>query len=148
MNLGDIVKTGIISRPQKVVLYGPNGGGKTTTANEVFPDPIFIDTEDGSTHQDLHRIRTSTEESFFEALQILSAEKHSYKTLVIDTITGAEKFLRARLLKRQRVKHMEDTPYGKNWIILREDFESLLSNLDRFIQRGMHVVVNGHSMVK
>lgn len=42
------ITRGLIVKPQKVVVYGPEGIGKTTFAAD-FPDPLFIDTE-GSTN--------------------------------------------------------------------------------------------------
>ena len=39
------ITTGILNTPVKVVLYGPEGIGKSTFASH-FPDPVFIDTAD------------------------------------------------------------------------------------------------------
>ena len=41
------ITKGKIKKPYKVVVYGPEGIGKSTFASH-FPDPLFIDTE-GST---------------------------------------------------------------------------------------------------
>jgi hypothetical protein len=149
MELKNLVKTGRINRPQRIVIYGPNALGKTTLAAS-FPAPIFLDTEDGSTHQDLARIQTPDEQNFFDALRALGSERQSYKTLVIDTIDVAEKFIkRERVLKRHRMTNIEDFSYGKGWVHLREEFDSFLVGcLDTFIRRGMHVVVIGHSTVR
>ncbi len=49
------IKNGKIPRPQKVVIYGAEGVGKTTLAAQ-FPDPLFIDTESGTAHMDVRRI--------------------------------------------------------------------------------------------
>ena len=49
------ITTGKISRAQKIVLYGPEGIGKTTFAANA-PDPLFIDTEKGTAHLDVKRI--------------------------------------------------------------------------------------------
>jgi hypothetical protein len=146
--LNNLIKTGPINRPQRIVIHGPNGIGKTTLAAQ-FPDPLFLDTEDGSTHQDLRRIRASTETIFFEALRLLQNETLPCKTLVIDPIDVAEKFNRERVLKRHKMKNIEDFGYGKGWTYLREEFDLFLSGcLDTFIRRGIHVVVIGHSTVK
>ena len=49
------ISNGIIARPQKVVIYGAEGVGKTTLA-AAFPNPLFIDTEGGTSHMDVRRI--------------------------------------------------------------------------------------------
>ena len=41
----EIIK-GKIKKAKKVVIYGPEGIGKSTFASK-FPDPVFIDTERG-----------------------------------------------------------------------------------------------------
>ena len=38
------ISSGVIAKAQKVVIYGPEGVGKSTFASQ-FPDPIFTDTE-------------------------------------------------------------------------------------------------------
>jgi AAA domain-containing protein len=146
--LQNLIKTGLVNRAQKLVIYGPNGIGKTTLAAQ-FPGPIFLDAEDGTTHQQLTRIQTPTEDSFFEALRVLGSEEHSFKTLVIDTIDVGERYVRERVLKRHRMKNIEDFGYGRGWTYLREEFDSFLGGcLDSFVRRGMHVVAIGHSTVK
>jgi AAA domain-containing protein len=148
MNLANLTKSGVINRAQRITIYGPNGIGKTSLAAQ-FPLPIFLDTEDGTTHQDLTRIQTPTEEAFFDALRVLGSEEHSYKSLVIDPIDVAEKFNRERVLKRHKIKNIEDFGYGRGWTYLREEFDLFLCGcLDGFIRRGMHVIAIGHSTVK
>src|SRR5262249_38096814 len=59
------------------------------------------------------------------------------------------KFNRERVLKRHRMKHIEDFGYGRGWTYLREEFEAFLCGcLDSFIRRGLHVIAIGHSTVK
>lgn len=48
------ITSGRIAKPQKVVIYGPEGIGKTTLASH-FPDPVFIDTEGSTYHMDMKR---------------------------------------------------------------------------------------------
>ena len=42
------ITRGKVQKAKKVVIYGPEGIGKSTFASR-FPDPVFIDTE-GSTN--------------------------------------------------------------------------------------------------
>ena len=41
------ITSGKVIRPQKVVIYGSEGIGKTSMAAQ-FPNPLFIDTEGGT----------------------------------------------------------------------------------------------------
>jgi hypothetical protein len=122
--------------------------GKSTLGAQ-FPAPIFIDTEDGTTHQNVSRIQADNAERFFDALRILNGEEHAFRTVIIDTVDAAERFLRQRVLKRHKVAAIEDFGYGRGWTYLREEFDLFLSGcLDVFIYRGINVLVICHSTVK
>ena len=47
--------TGKQKRPQRVVIYGGEGLGKTTMVAQI-PDVLVIDTEDGTAQHDIRRI--------------------------------------------------------------------------------------------
>lgn len=47
------------ARAQKVVIYGPEGIGKSSFASQ-FPDPIFIDTEGSTDNMDVARMDKPT----------------------------------------------------------------------------------------
>ena len=49
------ITSGRIARPQKIVIFGPEGIGKTSLAAQC-PDPVFIDTEGGTAHLDVRRL--------------------------------------------------------------------------------------------
>ena len=108
-----------------------------------------IDAEDGTVHRDLRRIQTATGDVFFEAIEDLKNTKDICRTVVIDTIDTVERFLRERVLKRLRIKNIEEIGYGKGWIFLREELERLLAgSLNQFIDLGINIVVIGHSTIK
>lgn len=46
---------GVIPCAKKVVIYGPEGIGKSTFASK-FPDPVFIDTEGSTNSMDVARL--------------------------------------------------------------------------------------------
>lgn len=49
------ITKGIIPCAKKVVIYGPEGIGKSTFASQ-FPDPVFIDTEGSTNSMDVARL--------------------------------------------------------------------------------------------
>ena len=47
---------GVIPCAKKVVIYGPEGIGKSTFASK-FPDPVFIDTEGSTNSMDVAEMK-------------------------------------------------------------------------------------------
>jgi hypothetical protein len=142
------LRRGPIVRPQKAVLYGPEGVGKTTLASQL-PDPVFLDTEGGTHHLDVVRFEgTDSWEAITAAIAALAAGGHDFKTLVLDTVDWAEKRLAEHLCAKANKESIEDFGYGKGYVLLAEEFAKFLSSLDRLLARGMHVVFLAHSTVR
>lgn len=84
------ITRGIIKSAKKVVIYGPEGIGKTTFASQ-FPEPIFIDTEGSTKALDVARLPKPTSWTMlFEEIRYIMAHPEGCCTLVIDTIDWAE----------------------------------------------------------
>lgn len=142
------IRRGRIPRPQKVVIYGPEGVGKSTLAGQS-PDPVFLDTEGGTHHLNVARFdAVATWEEIIAAVTQLAKADHSFRTLVIDTADWLEKRLAEHLCRKTNKESIEDFGYGKGWVILSEEFARFLTSLDALTDRGMHVVFLAHSTVK
>ena len=142
------IRRGKIVRPQKVVLYGPEGVGKSTLAGQT-PEPVFLDTEGGTHHLDVARFDAATSwDQINAAVAQLAKADHSFKTLVIDTADWLEKRLAEHLCRKLNKESIEDFGYGKGWVILSEEFARFLTALDALTDRGMHIVFLAHSTVK
>lgn len=142
------IVSGKVPRAQKVVLYGPEGIGKTTLAAQT-PDPLFIDTEGGSTHLDVRRVQTSG--GWLELLNVIrevAAAPSICKTLVIDTADWAEQICTEYILKKYNQPGIEAFGYGKGYTFLSEAFAELLSACDDVIQSGKHVVITAHAKMR
>lgn len=141
------VTTGKIQKPQKVVVYGVEGIGKSTFAAQ-FPRPIFIDTEGSTGHLDVARL--DAPESWEKLIQQVSwviAQK-DYDTLVIDTIDWAEKLAAESVCQRHNLRGIEDLGYGKGYVYLEEEFKKFLDMLSNVISSGKNVVLTAHSIIK
>jgi len=142
------IRRGKITRSQKVVIYGPEGVGKSTLAGQT-PEPVFLDTEGGTHHLDVARLdAAATWEEITAAVAQLAKADHPFQTLVIDTADWLEKRLAEHLCRKSNKDSIEDFGYGKGWVILTEEFARFLSSLDSLTSRGIHLVFLAHSTVK
>ena len=139
---------GRITRPQKAVIYGPEGVGKSTFAS-LTPDPVFLDTEGGTHHLDVTRLDAAgTWDEITASVAQLAKADHPFKTLVIDTADWLEKRLAEHLCRKANKDSIEDFAYGKGWVQLTEEFARFLNSLDALLARGMNVVFLAHATVK
>jgi hypothetical protein len=144
------ITRGIKVRPQKVVIYGPEGVGKTTLASD-FPSPVFIDAEGGTDHMDVPRIEVQDMKGVRAALAHIKANQGEFKTVVLDTIDWIEK----RLVKDVCAQYGKDSiekiegGYGKGYNILSEQFLAFLDgDLEGMLKAGFNVVLLAHAKVE
>lgn len=143
------ITKGIIKRAQKVVAYGPEGVGKSTFASQ-FPDPLFMDTEDGSTHLDVARLEKPTSWAMIgQQLDWVKTNKPC-KTLVIDTADWLEIIITDHVCGIYGVDSIEKAAgsYGKGFTEVAENYGRLLNKLSDIIEADIHVLLLAHSEVK
>lgn len=138
--------TGKIATAQKVVIYGPEGVGKTTLA-AAFPQPLFIDTEGSTNKMDVARYPKPTSWEMLRN-EVREAPKTGCKTVVIDTIDWAEKLCIASICDAHQKKGIEDFGYGKGYVYEREEFGRLLDLLQEIVDSGVNVVLTAHAQIK
>ncbi|GAF41151.1 hypothetical protein FC83_GL000937 [Agrilactobacillus composti DSM 18527 = JCM 14202] len=142
------ITRGIIPKAKKVVIYGPEGIGKSTLAAK-FPEPLFSDTEDSTTSMDVARFDkpTSWTMLFQQADYVIA--NHPCKTYVIDTADWAEKLAKDYVIgKGNNIHSIEDFGYGKGYTMLAEEWGRLLNKLSDVADQGINVVVTAHAMMR
>ncbi len=142
------ISRGKIAKAQKVVIYGPEGIGKTTFAAK-FPDPLFIDTEGSTLGYDVARI-DPTPQSWNELLGIVREVKQEKpcKTLVLDTADWAEMLCIDHLCTKNKWASIETPGYGAGYTAIKEEFGKLLNLLSDVIDAGINVVVTAHAIAR
>ena len=132
----------------KVVVYGPEGIGKSTFAAQ-FPNPLFIDTEGGTKHMDVARTPKPT--SWVMLLGLVKeciADPSLCGTLIIDTMDWAELLCSRYVCDKAQKKSIEEFGYGKGYTYLMEEFGALLNTLNELVERGVNVVVTAHAKMR
>lgn len=142
------ISRGASVKAQKVVVYGPEGIGKTTLA-AGFPDPLFVDVEDGTSHYDVARVdpAPASWQALMETVRAVAAERPC-STLVLDTADWAEGMCMRHLCAENRWKSIESPGYGKGYTALAEEFGRLLDVLSDVAEAGINVVVCAHAQMR
>jgi NAD(P)H-dependent FMN reductase len=143
------VQSGRVDKPVRVVCYGVEGIGKSTFGAGA-PAPIFLGAEDGTAHLDVARFpEPQSWTDALEAIDVLSTQEHSYKSLVVDTLDWLEPLCWANVCRVGKKDSIEDFGYGKGYAAALDNWRVLLARLDRMrAARGMHVVLLAHSWIK
>lgn len=140
--------SGKIIKPQKVVIYGPEGIGKSTFAAQ-FPKPLFIDTEGSTSHLEVDRLpRPTSWQMLKQYIKDLKGDTIGYHTLVIDTADWAERLCEEAICQSNGKVGIEDFGYGKGYTYVKEEFGRLLDSLSDLIDAGMNVVLTAHSIIR
>lgn len=142
------ISRGIIQKAKKVVIYGPEGIGKTTLASR-FPEPVFIDTEGSTSHMDVARFPApSSWQMLMDEVMYAKQNPSCCGTLVIDTADWAEKMCTEAVCAKKQVSGIEDFGYGKGYVYVKEEFGKLLNLLTDVAEAGINVVVTAHAMMR
>lgn len=142
------ILTGKQVKALKVVIYGPEGIGKSTFA-AAFPEPLFIDTEDSTKFMDVRRFqKPQSWTELLEQVKYVQNMPDLCKTLVLDTADWAEQLCISSLCASKKLEGIEDMGYGKGYVYLAEDFGRLLNLLEEVVNKGIHVVLTAHAMMR
>ena len=152
-------------RPLIGTIAGPGGMGKTSLA-ALFPAPIFLRVEDGTGSLSiLHQFKPDFElksvaqspvathsDNLREMINSLRTDKHSRKTLVIDTVTQLDTLIQAEILKSEpKAKNINAAGggYGAGW--------NMVANVHREIrelcgllaeEREMNIIFLAHEALE
>ena len=131
-------------RAQRVVLYGVESVGKSTFAAQ-FPNPLFLDIEQGTSHLDVDRCDIGSWKQLTDSLS--EAKATDYQTIVIDSADWAERLCVEDLLATSKKTSIEDFGFGKGWVMVAERMSRMLTSVDAIIEAGKNVVLIAHSKI-
>lgn len=142
------ITRGKIPCAKKVVVYGPEGIGKSTFASN-FPNPVFIDTEGSTKDMDVARLpRPSSWQMLLEEIDYVKNHPDEFKTLVIDTVDWAEQLCVDYICSKHGKSGIEDFGYGNGYVYTKEEFGRFLNRLEDVIEKGVNVVLTAHAQIR
>jgi hypothetical protein len=138
------------TQPPRALIYGPPGIGKTTLASE-FPDPIFLQIEDG-TPSDLVLSsfgRLTTYEEVMESIAALYTEDHKGRTVVLDSLDKLEPLVWAKVCADNSWLNIEAPGYGKGYVSADGAWRDILEGMNALRRdKNMGIVYIAHSTIE
>ena len=140
--------------PPRLLIYGTEGIGKSTTAAGA-PKPIFIPTEDGLDQIDCASFPLAKSLTDVEsAVRTLIHEKHDFETVVIDSADWLERLVWDALCEQYGVTSIEkvDGGYARGYTHALTHWRRLLADLNTLRNHpsggGMCVILLAHAKVE
>lgn len=142
------ITRGKLPGAKKIIVYGPEGIGKSTFASR-FPDPVFIDTEGSTKDMDVARFdKAGSWAMILKQVRYVADNPGCCRTLVIDTADWAEQIEITSLCEEKGWKGIEDPGYGKGYTYCAEKFGEFLNLLGDVAENGVHVVMTAHAQMR
>ena len=151
MSLLQQIHSGLRQAPPRLLVYGTEGIGKSTTASQA-PKPVFVPTEDGLDQIDCDSFPLATQfDQVIKALSALYTDEHDYETVVIDSLDWLERLVWDKVCREYGVASIEkvDGGYAKGYTHALTPWREVLNGLDALRnERRMCVVLLAHAKVE
>ncbi len=158
--MSDLIGSGAVRLPSRIILYAKPGQGKTTFGAGA-PKPIFIMTRGETGLMTLLDSHLIPEVEYFKKTADSWAELHKFidhlkqhqtghKTLVIDTLNGAERLCHEdTCAKKFKGDWSAFGAYGRGQDVSLKDWSELFTSLDDLREkRRMGVICLAHTRIK
>lgn len=147
------LSSGFALSAHRVLLFGPGGVGKSTLAS-YLPAPIFLDVEDGT--RGLEVVRDTSARDWLalrgKLAEIAQSPPEGYLSIVIDSATAAQELAKDYVVETRKtekgdsVRDIEGFGWGRGWGHVAEEWNGLLADLDRIVERGLNVCLIAHDV--
>ena len=141
-------KRAVVRKPEKLVVEGEAGAGKTTFAcsSHTKKEPVFVINADAGGENVFHKtgidlihdciptgdVKENAEkwDQLMATLREIASEKSGIKRIIIDSVDKVEILAQAKTCSLHKLTHIEDMGYGKGFAYSRGEMQKLLSGLN------------------
>lgn len=121
-----------------VLAYGATKIGKSTWCSHA-QGALFLSTEPGLNSLEVYQVPITTWEELLAACAEIAEGKHSFKTIIIDTVDNAYKMCSDYICRKFKIEHESDLGYGKGHSLVNSEFQRVLNKL-AFLPYGLYLV--------
>lgn len=151
MGMLEKVTSGKVRQPYLVLIYGPDGVGKSTFAADA-PKPVFLGKEAGSYSLDVSRLpEPQSYSDIIAVIDELRTSEHSFQTLAIDSLDWIEPLVWQAVCREDGVASIEKVGggFGKGYTEANAFWMKMMDRLRMLREaRGMNIIVIAHSHIK
>jgi len=141
-----IVKTKM--RAPRICCYGQHGIGKSSLGASA-PSPLFIDLEGGLEALGVDATeRCNYFQDVLDAIDYLTKEQHSFKTVVIDTLDWLEKLIYADVCAQLGKSDIAEVGFGRGYVAAETRWAKLFKALDDLREsKNLVTILNCHARI-
>ena len=145
----DSLRRGDAPRPERLIIYGPHGVGKTSLAAGA-PNPVIIQTEDGLGMLDVPTFGVLRDfRDVVDAVEELARGSHDFRTLIVDSLDWLEPLVWQYTCETMKWNSIEDPGFGKGYLEADKNWRLFFQFLDKIrVNRNMGVILIAHTEVK
>jgi len=126
---------------QRLLIHGKVKTGKSTFASQ-WPNPLFLDTENGLKHIKTRKVPVRNWADFLQCIDLLEKTKLGQTTLVVDTVDVAHRYVEKYILRQRGLDYLGDAAHGKGWAMASNEWRNAI---DRICALPVCVLFLAHS---
>jgi hypothetical protein len=151
MGMLEQVTDGLVKVPDLMVIYGPDGVGKSTFASKATK-PIFLDLERSTRRLNVRRYdKAKALREVLEFVTELTNTKHDYETLVIDSASELERLIHDAVCVEEGVANIEQVGGGfsKGYIVALKQWNTFRVAINKLQEvKKTNVIITAHADVR
>lgn len=141
------IMTGRQPGPRKTLWYATHGFGKSMLLASL-PGHLILPTEDGLDDIDCRRFPVAkTFGQFLEAVEKAGSIVKPGEWFCIDSLDWMYRLITKQVCADKNIQNLSDLTHGRAYSAVYAHFESVLTILDGFHAKGVHIGASAHSQV-
>ena len=163
----DKYKRAVMRKPEKLVVEGETGAGKTTFAcsSHSKKTPAFVINADDGGETVFHKtgieyiydclptgdVKENAEkwDSVMDTMREIANESGDIKRIIVDSVDKLETLAQGRVCVNHKISHIEDMGYGKGYAYARGEMQRFFSALNYLRDtKGIQPILVCHTQVR